>query len=148
MGTIDYIDPEYASTSRLNEKSEVYSYGIVLLELLTGKKAVDNKCNLQQMQSTVVLPPSNISHERRRAVAAALLLIAADSKPWVRLVAWRETGPRVSVYLRLYILPEGQDVGILVSEITLSAEKGGEIFIDMDRQTPVGTSQNQSLHHN
>eukprot|EP00268_Persea_americana_P027832 TRINITY_DN2709_c1_g2_i1.p1 TRINITY_DN2709_c1_g2~~TRINITY_DN2709_c1_g2_i1.p1 ORF type:complete len:986 (-),score=171.28 TRINITY_DN2709_c1_g2_i1:241-3198(-) len=49
MGTIGYIDPEYARTSRLNEKSDVYSYGIVLLELLTRKKAVDNESNLHQL---------------------------------------------------------------------------------------------------
>ncbi|KAK8934101.1 hypothetical protein KSP39_PZI014395 [Platanthera zijinensis] len=57
-------------------------------------------------------------------------------QPWGRLVAWGETGPRDSVCLRLYIIPEGQDVGILVSEITLSAEKEGECLIDMDRQMP------------
>lgn len=46
MGTIGYIDPEYARTFRLTEKSDVYSCGIVLLELLTSRKAVDNESNL------------------------------------------------------------------------------------------------------
>ncbi|KAF4692389.1 hypothetical protein FOZ60_013503 [Perkinsus olseni] len=36
-GTIGYADPLYISTSVVTEKSEVYSFGMVLLELLTTK---------------------------------------------------------------------------------------------------------------
>ncbi|RWR79849.1 wall-associated receptor kinase 3-like protein [Cinnamomum micranthum f. kanehirae] len=37
-GTSGYIDPECFSTATVSEKSDVYSYGVVLLELLYGKK--------------------------------------------------------------------------------------------------------------
>ncbi|KAF0932682.1 hypothetical protein E2562_011979, partial [Oryza meyeriana var. granulata] len=38
QGTCGYLDPEYMQTCQLTEKSDVYSFAVVLLELLTGKK--------------------------------------------------------------------------------------------------------------
>ncbi|KAJ9189740.1 hypothetical protein P3X46_000995 [Hevea brasiliensis] len=41
MGTYGYCAPEYASTGRLTMKTDIYSFGVVLLELITGRRAVD-----------------------------------------------------------------------------------------------------------
>ncbi|KAM6568709.1 hypothetical protein CsatB_016694 [Cannabis sativa] len=41
QGTLGYLDPEYYRNYQLTDKSDVYSYGVVLLELLTSQNAID-----------------------------------------------------------------------------------------------------------
>lgn len=41
QGTLGYLDPEYYRNYQLTDKSDVYSYGIVLLELLTSQNVID-----------------------------------------------------------------------------------------------------------
>lgn len=57
-GTPGYLDPEYNRSSRLNEKSDVFSFGVVLLELITGQPAVtktEDKIHIIQWVSSLLL---------------------------------------------------------------------------------------------
>lgn len=41
MGTYGYAAPEYVMTGHLTARSDVYGFGVVLLEMLIGRKALD-----------------------------------------------------------------------------------------------------------
>ncbi|KAL0356346.1 UNVERIFIED_CONTAM: Pto-interacting protein 1 [Sesamum radiatum] len=41
LGTFGYHAPEYAMTGQLSSKSDIFSFGVVLLELLTGHRPID-----------------------------------------------------------------------------------------------------------
>ncbi|XP_065019201.1 probable serine/threonine-protein kinase At1g01540 [Musa acuminata AAA Group] len=59
MGTFGYVAPEYASTGMLNESSDMYSFGILIMEIISGRNPVDysrptGEVNLVDWLKTVV----------------------------------------------------------------------------------------------
>jgi len=38
-----YLAPEYAASGKLTEKSDVFSFGVMLLELITGRRPVNSR---------------------------------------------------------------------------------------------------------
>ncbi|KAL8258272.1 hypothetical protein R6Q59_030313 [Mikania micrantha] len=53
-GTFGYVAPEYALTCRASPKSDVYSYGVMLLELISDKRALDPSFSSQENGYTIV----------------------------------------------------------------------------------------------
>ncbi|CAL0301174.1 unnamed protein product [Lupinus luteus] len=41
MGTYGYCAPEYASSGQLSTKIDIYSFGVVFLEIITGRRVID-----------------------------------------------------------------------------------------------------------
>ncbi|KAI3956187.1 hypothetical protein MKW98_008705, partial [Papaver atlanticum] len=66
MGTYGYAAPEYVATGHLYVKSDVYGFGVVLLEMLTGLRALDSNRPSGQHNLVDWLKPS--LSDRRKLV--------------------------------------------------------------------------------
>ncbi|CAN6566162.1 unnamed protein product [Malus baccata var. baccata] len=47
-GTAGYLDPEYLRTYQLTEKSDVFSFGVLLVELVTGRRPIEPKREIKE----------------------------------------------------------------------------------------------------
>ncbi|KAJ4962295.1 hypothetical protein NE237_022234 [Protea cynaroides] len=97
MGTFGYVAPEYASTGMLNERSDVYSFGILIMEIISGRNPVDysrptGEVNLVEWLKTKVtnrnaegvldpkIPEKPSSRALKRALLVALRCVDPDTQ--------------------------------------------------------------------
>ncbi|KAL5771680.1 hypothetical protein ACOSP7_015834 [Xanthoceras sorbifolium] len=63
--TLSYMAPEYATANVVTEKADVYSFGIVLLEIVSGKKNADHRPN---QESVYLIDDACVLHSKGRLV--------------------------------------------------------------------------------
>ncbi|KAJ0454372.1 putative protein kinase RLK-Pelle-RLCK-VIIa-1 family [Helianthus annuus] len=73
METYGYSSPEYATTGELTTKSNVYSFGVVFLELISGRRVVDNKRPTEEQNLIIWAKPLLKEHAKIPLVADPLL---------------------------------------------------------------------------
>ncbi|KAH8966450.1 hypothetical protein BDL97_03G025700 [Sphagnum fallax] len=80
-GTIGYLAPEYYMHGIVDEKTDVFSYGVLLLELVTGRRPVD-----AQRQNLVVWAKQYLETENVKALADTQLQENYDANQMQRAV--------------------------------------------------------------
>jgi TolB-like protein/predicted Ser/Thr protein kinase len=88
-GTVPYMSPEQASGRRVDARSEVFSFGVVLYELLAGRRPFDGTTALETMHAVVHAAPPPLGAD----VPEALRDIAAkamEKEPQRRYQSMRE----------------------------------------------------------
>lgn len=100
-GTFGYLSPEYFMHGIVDEKTDVFAYGVLLLELITGRRAVDSTQQSLVIWAKPLLDASNVEEladprledafdpvEMKRAMVTASMCISHQStkRPYMNRV--------------------------------------------------------------
>jgi serine/threonine protein kinase len=69
LGTVSYMSPEQAAGKPVDARSDIFSFGSVLYEMLSGQRAFDGETKAMTMASVIALDPSPPSTILRRLPA-------------------------------------------------------------------------------
>ena len=89
QGTLGYLDPEYFQTLQLTDKSDVYSMGVMLVELITSLKPVDTDHRDPQFSNLALLFLHHMKEGSLEEIIEPQLEIIDDSVSRLSRQAWR-----------------------------------------------------------
>ncbi|BAT88890.1 hypothetical protein VIGAN_05253200, partial [Vigna angularis var. angularis] len=125
MGTYGYCAPEYASTGQLTTKSDVYSYGVVLLEMITGRRVIEY--SRPEEEQNLVLWAQPLLKDRKKFTQMADPLLKCEY-------------PVKSLYQALAVaamcLQEEDETRPLISDVVTAVEFLGRKRVEEDEPQP------------
>ncbi|GAB4842530.1 hypothetical protein Ancab_012504 [Ancistrocladus abbreviatus] len=132
MGTFGYVAPEYAMTGHLLVKSDVYSYGVVLLELLTGRKPVDLSQPPGQENLVTRARPLLSSKEGLEAIIDPDLRLTVDIDSFSKVAAIASMCVQPEVSRRPFMGEVVQALKLVCDEFDDTKEEGSRSFQQLD----------------
>ncbi|MCD9644074.1 mitogen activated protein kinase [Datura stramonium] len=137
-GTFGYLAPEYAVTGRVTTKVDVFSFGVILMELITGRKALDESQPEESMHLVTWFRRMHLNKDTFRKAIDPAIDLSEETLASVSTVA--ELAGHCSAR-EPYQRPDmGHAVNVLSSLVELwkpSDESSEDIYgIDLDMSLP------------
>ncbi|XP_075520898.1 putative receptor-like protein kinase At5g39000, partial [Primulina tabacum] len=154
-GTFGYLDPSYLSTGKLTRKSDVYAFGVVLLEVLCGRPALDQSVLMDEHILTKWARDKISKGEVDLIVASSLKgeILPDSLKTFVQVVERclddepkkRPTIAQVVVQLELALEQQETPRSLTSNEITSVAPHHDEANILVSGQRTSSSSNGQTI---
>uniref|UniRef100_A0A0E0MF69 non-specific serine/threonine protein kinase n=1 Tax=Oryza punctata TaxID=4537 RepID=A0A0E0MF69_ORYPU len=78
-GTFGYLAPEYATTGKVTTKVDVYAYGVILMEMVAGRKVLDDSLPDDETHLVTIFRRNILDKEKFRKFVDPTLELSAEA---------------------------------------------------------------------